>query len=145
VPVLETPDRGFAVTTYTFAQIPEIVAKYEQRMDYTLQYAVDKLIQAAQLPKARGGNMPVDTGTLRRSLLSELNGSSGPIGEDSYAFVVGAMKGGDFATFRWTAEYAYVVNHGKEGRPGAHFVEWAAGQWQQFVNEGARAAIARYP
>lgn len=133
------------MTVYTFAQIPDAIAKYQRRIDYTLQYAVDKLIEAAQLPKAKGGRMPVDTGTLRRSLLSELNGVSGAVSADSYAFIAGAMRGGDFARFRWTAEYAFVVNNGRQGRPGAHFVEWAADQWQQFVNEGAQAAILRYP
>ena len=133
------------MTRYTFAQLPNWQQKVEQRLDYTLKYAVNKLIEAAQLPKAKGGRMPVDTGHLRRSLLSELNGASGAIGPDSYAFVVGAFKGGDYATFKWTAEYAYVVNHGRQGGAGAHFVEWAADQWQQFVSKGAAEAVRRYP
>lgn len=145
MPLLETPQGAVAVTVYTFATLDQAVAKYEKRIDYTLQYAVDKLMQAAQLPKAKGGRMPVDTGTLRRSLMAELNGSPLGSGAEAYTFVVGSMKGGDYATFWWTAEYAYVVNHGRQGGAGAHFVEWAADQWQRFVDEGAKAAIARYP
>jgi hypothetical protein len=133
------------VTRYTFANMNQAVYKYEQRINYALRFAVERLLEAAQLTKAKGGRMPVDTGALRNSLMAELNGAKGAIGPDSYVFVAGAMKGGDFATFRWTMEYAAAVNNGNRGRPGAHFVEWAADQWQQFVNAGVAAAIARFP
>lgn len=138
-------DQDNLMARYRFADLDQAVFKYEKRIDFTLRYAVERLIEAAQLPKAKSGRMPIDTGALRASLLSELNGAPGAIGPDSYVFVAGAIKGGDFATFRWTVEYAYVVNHGRNGQPGAHFVEWAADQWQKFVSEGAKAAIARYP
>ncbi len=133
------------MTKYSFAQLDQAIAKYEDRLTFTLRYAVNKLIEAAQQPRAKGGRMPIKTGTLRRSLLSELNGAVGALGADAYAFVVANMEGGDFAVFRWTAEYAWIVNNGRNGVPGAHFVEWAADQWQRFVNEGARLAKARYP
>lgn len=133
------------MTKYTFAQIPNAIAKYQNRIDYTLQYAVNKLIEAAQRSKGKAGHMPVDTGALRRSLLSELNGAAGALGPDSYAFVAGSMKGGDFATFKWTVDYAFYVNSGAKGRAGAHFVEFAADQWKAFVEAGAKEAIARYP
>lgn len=133
------------MTVYSFANLGDAVLKYQDRMDFTLKHAVEKLIEAAQTPKAKGGRMPVDTGALRNSLLSELNGGAGIAGDSSYVFVVANIEAGDFAMFRWTMEYAYFQNNGANGRPGNHFVEWAADQWQKFVNEGAKLAIARYP
>lgn len=130
---------------YTFAQLDLWAVKVKQRINFVLQHAVNKLIEAAQTPRAKGGRMPIDTGSLRRSLLSELSGKSQALGAESYVFVAGAMEAGDYASFRWTMEYAYMVNHGVRGRPGAHFVEWAAGQWQAFVDEGVRLARARFP
>jgi len=130
---------------YIFATLGKAALKYQRRIDYILRYAVERLISAAQLHNEKGGRMPIDLGALRNSLLSELNGRGGAIGEASHIFVAGAMKGGDFATFRWTMEYAAAVNNGSQGRPGAHFVQWAADQWQKFVREGTAAAKVRYP
>jgi hypothetical protein len=130
---------------YTFAQLDLWALKVRHRMNFVLQHAVNRLIKTAQTPIGKGGKMPVDTGALRSSLLSELNGNAGAIGADSYVFVAGAMEAGDYAWFKWTMEYAYMVNQGVQGRPGAHFVEWAARQWQTFVNEGVQLAKARFP
>ena len=83
--------------------------------------------------------MPVDTGNLRNSLQSSVTGGAMGEGASSYILVAGNMKGGDLATFTWTAEYAAAVNNGNRGRPGAHFVEGAVDEWPAIV----RASIAR--
>ena len=64
-------------------------------------------------------------------------------GASSYILVAPQMKGGDVATFTWTAEYAAAVNNGNNGRPGAHFVEGAVDEWPAIVRASIRKAKAR--
>ena len=64
-------------------------------------------------------------------------------GASSYILVAGNMKGGDLATFTWTAEYAAAVNNGNRGRPGAHFVEGAVDEWPAIVRASIAKAKAR--
>ena len=87
--------------------------------------------------------MPVDTGNLRNSLQSSVAGGASGEGASSYILVAGNMKGGDLATFTWTAEYAAAVNNGNRGRPGAHFVEGAVDEWPAIVRASIAKAKAR--
>ena len=64
-------------------------------------------------------------------------------GASSHILVAGNMKGGDLATFTWTAEYAAAVNNGNRGRPGAHFVEGAVDEWPAIVRASIAKAKAR--
>ena len=108
---------------YTFAQLDQWTKKTERRIDAVLKDATQTVISVAQTPKSKGGRLPVDTGNLRNSLQSSIAGGASGEGASSYILVAGNMKGGDLATFTWTAEYAAAVNNGNRGRPGAHFVE----------------------
>ena len=108
---------------YTFATLDQWTKKTEKRIDAVLKDATQSVIAVAQQTKAKGGRMPVDTGNLRNSLQSSVAGGAMGEGASSYIMVAGNMKGGDLATFTWTAEYAAAVNNGNRGRPGAHFVE----------------------
>ena len=124
---------------YTFATLDQWTKKPEKRIDAVLKDATQSVIAVAQQTKAKGGRMPVDTGNLRNSLQSSIAGGASGEGKESYIMVAGNMKGGDVATFTWTAEYAAAVNNGNRGRPGAHFVEGAVDQWPAIV----RASIAK--
>jgi len=128
---------------YTFATLDQWTKKTERRIDAVLKDATQSVIAVAQQTKAKGGRMPVDTGNLRNSLQSSVAGGASGEGKESYIMVAGNMKGGDLATFTWTAEYARPVNNGNRGRPGAHFVEGAVDQWPAIVRASIRKAKAR--
>jgi len=128
---------------YTFAQLDQWTKKTERRIDAVLKDATQTVISVAQTPKSKGGRLPVDTGNLRNSLQSSVAGGAMNEGASSYIMVAGNMKGGDVATFTWTAEYAAAVNNGNRGRPGAHFVEGAVDQWPAVVRASIAKAKAR--
>ena len=131
------------MTKYTFAQLDQWTKKTEKRIDAVLKDATQSVVAVAQQTKAKGGRMPVDTGNLRNSLQSSVAGGAMGEGASSYILVAGNMKGGDLATFTWTAEYAAAVNNGNRGRPGAHFVEGAVDQWPAIVRASIAKAKAR--
>ena len=124
---------------YTFANLDAWTKKTEKRIDAVLKDSAQSVIAVAQVQKFKGGRMPVITGLLRNSLVSTIAGGASAQGEESYIMVAAQMKGGDLASFTWTAEYAAAVNNGNRGRPGAHFVEGAVDQWPAIV----RASIAK--
>ena len=128
---------------YTFAQLDQWTKKTEKRIDAVLKDATQSVIAVAQQTKAKGGRMPVITNFLRDSLESSIAGGAKVDGEESYILVAGNMKGGDLATFVWRAEYAAAVNNGRNGRPGAHFVEGAVDQWPAIVRASIAKAKAR--
>lgn len=90
---------------------------------------------------------PVDTGFLRASLASELNGAQLAEGEGSYTVAIAGAELGDNLRFAWdttrrgafTANYAVFVEFGTSRMSGRHFVGRAAAQWPQFVEANARA------
>ena len=127
---------------YTFATLDQWTKKTERRIDAVLKDATQSVIAVAQQTKAKGGRMPVDTGNLRNSLQSSVAGGASGEGASSYILAAAGMKGGDLATFTWTAEYAAAVNNGNRGRPGAHFVEGAVDQWPAVVRASIRKAKA---
>ena len=131
------------MTKYTFATLDQWTKKTEKRIDAVLKDATQSVVAVAQQTKAKGGRMPVDTGNLRNSLQSSVAGGAMGEGASSYIMVAGNMKGGDVATFTWTAEYAAAVNNGNRGRPGAHFVEGAVDQWPAIVRASIAKAKAR--
>ena len=128
---------------YKFATLDQWTKKTERRIDAVLKDATQTVVAVAQTPKAKGGRMPVDTGNLRNSLMSSVAGGAAGQGEDSYIMAAAGIKGGDVATFTWTAEYAAAVNNGRNGRPGAHFVEGAVDQWPAIVRASIAKAKAR--
>ena len=128
---------------YTFATLDQWTKKTERRIDAVLNDAAQSVVAVAQVTKAKGGRMPVDTGNLRNSLQSSIAGGAFAEGEASHILVAPQMKGGDLATFTWTAEYAAAVNNGNRGRPGAHFVEGAVDEWPAIVRASIAKAKAR--
>jgi len=131
---------------YTFATLDQWTKKTERRIDAVLQDAGQSVIAVAQVPREKGGRMPVITGNLRNSLQSSIAGGAFAEGEASHILVAPQMKGGDLATFTWgNSEFPYArpVNNGRNGRPGAHFVEGAVDQWPAIVRASIAKAKAR--
>ena len=137
---------------YTFATLDAWTKKTQRRIDAVLKDATQSVVAVAQTSKGHGGRMPVITNTLRGSLESSIAGGASGEGESSHILVAPLMKGGDLATFTWTAEYARRVNNGFTGadslgrnysQVGAHFVEGAVDQWPAIVRASTAEAKAR--
>ena len=131
---------------YTFATLDQWTKKTEKRIDAVLKDATQSVIAVAQTSKGHGGRMPVITNTLRDSLQSSIAGGASGEGESSHILVAPLMKGGDLATFTWgngDVPYAAAVNNGRNGRPGAHFVEGAVDEWPAIVRASIAKAKAR--
>jgi hypothetical protein len=82
-------------------------------------------------------NVPIDTGFLKNSLASGLNGSFGPPGENDYLLTIAGMDLGDVARFAYTADYAIHQELGSQGRAGRHFMGTAAAKWPETVRRNA--------
>lgn len=101
--------------------------------------STDDVVRIAQRRVADGGPMPIDTGTLRNTLVTELNGAKVGEGADSYTLGIAGLQLGDVLTVAWTADYAiprhYMVG---VGQGGGLWRDLAAAQWQNVVQGNAR-------
>lgn len=128
-------------TTFT-ASLAQFRDKTKAQMQAVLSASVQDVLDEAQKPVAQGGRMPVDTGFLRNSLVSELNGSEVARGVNSVLLTTTAMRPGDVARFGWTAAYAMRLHEGFVGEDsllreydqgGMFWIDHAAAQWPAIV------------
>lgn len=124
------------------AQVKNANERSKETLRKIAATAIQDVMSDAQTPVAMGGNMPVDTGFLRNSLASSLNGSDMGSGPDSYALALAGMKLGDTVRFSWTAEYAAIRHYKPEdfGQGGGMWRDKAAQRFQSHVD----AAAARF-
>lgn len=143
------------MTNYSFSNLDAWARATQERMNAVVRGSTQEVARIAQTPRAKGGRMPVDTGTLRNSFMSSLNGSTGLTGPESFVMIAAQMEAGDVAEFGWggaAKEYARRVNYGFSGQDklgrtynqqGAHFLEGATMQWPAIVAaEVAKAKAA---
>jgi hypothetical protein len=111
------------------------------KMRRVVRQSVQDTFTDAQTTVAQGGSLPVDTGFLRNSFATELNGSGVAQGEDSYLLAVAQMEPGDVLAGGWTAEYARPRHYKPEnfGQGGGMWRDKAAAKWQDTVSRNARA------
>lgn len=119
------------------AQVGAWAAETRSRTEAVFKSSAQDLLEVAQTPVAQGGNMPVDTGFLRNSLVSGLNGSTSLSGSDSYVLAVAGAKLGDVIEAGWTAKYARFVEYGTSKMQARRFMGQAAAQWQAIVTRNA--------
>lgn len=119
------------------AQIKAFADKSKEKIEAVVKQSAQEVFSIAQTPIAQGGRMPVDTGFLRNSLISELNGATVAGGADAYVLAVAGMELGDTVFAGWTAEYARFQEYGTSAFPGNHFMLAAAQQWQAIVARNA--------
>ena len=124
------------MSTFT-AQIKAFADKTKEKLEAVVKQSSQEVLSIAQTPVAQGGNMPVDTGFLRNSLIAELNGSTVAGGADAYVLAVAGMELGDVIFAGWTANYARHVEYGTSRMAGRFFMLNAAQQWQQIVSRNA--------
>lgn len=121
------------------ADVSRFADKTADQMLLVARQSIDDVVRIAQTPVAKGGNMPVDTGFLRNSLVTELRGAKVGEGADSYTLGLSALKLGDPFNVAWTADYAiprhYMVG---VGQGGGLWRDNAAQQWGRIVEQNAR-------
>lgn len=131
------PRLGFA------AQVDEWTRQTRERMEAVFKTAASDVIEAMQTPVGGGGNMPVDTGFLRASLVVSINtelpatnrknpGGAGFSPRPVDMVIAGAALG-DTIVAGYTANYAGYVNYGTGRMAPRQFVERAAQQWPTIV------------
>ena len=107
--------------------------KTEVEVDAVIRQSVQETIHLAQKTPKEGGNMPVDTGFLRSSLMvSNLMSGHGELGRHSYESVSG-MKFGDTIEFGWSAYYARTQEFGDSRWKARGFLTLAARSWNEIV------------
>ena len=114
----------------------------QRRAEAIFRQSAQDVLAEAQRPVGDGGNMPVDTGFLRRSLTTEIVGGARQQGADGYVFVITGAELGDVIEARWTASYAKYVHDGARGRAGRPWITLAAMSWERIVRENAARAEA---
>tara|TARA_R110002051_G_scaffold230715_1_gene292714 strand:+ start:2594 stop:3031 length:438 start_codon:yes stop_codon:yes gene_type:complete len=135
------------------AQVGDWVRETKARQTAVYRESAQRVIAAMQVPVGAGGNMPVDTGFLRASLMASLGYTlpptrDNPGGAVSYdpgavSLTISRAEISDPITAVYTASYAEHVEYGARGRAGRRFVALAAQQWPRIVSEVATEAQAR--
>lgn len=131
--------------TFT-AQVEAWVKKTKQRMLLVKQESAQRVVDEILRPRAKGGNLRVDTGFMRSSFRMSLNaptlGTKPNPGTGTFASPDGAISmviancGIDddlYGTFG--ANYAIYREYGSRGQPGDGMVRLAAQKWPEIVNQ----------
>lgn len=137
------------------AQVNSWVAKSKARIEAVRKEGAQRVVEIAQTPRAVGGNMRVDTGFLRASLIAFTGTAMPPqtvkpdgIANFTYdggaiALVIAGSLPTDVLTFVWTANYARPREYGSRGQAGDRFVGLAAQQWQRIIDEVGAEVVSR--
>lgn len=146
-----------ATTALEFSStIDAWVAESQKRLTAVFHEATQRTVAMAQLPVAKGGNMPVDTGYLRYGIRASLSAmpavipKSHPTQGANYGYspgeitlVINQAKLGQTIYIGYTAAYAAHVEYGTSKIRARGFVGKAALQWQQTVNQVVENLKAR--
>jgi hypothetical protein len=108
--------------------------------------SIQRLVDEISTPVGEGGNMPVETGFMRASLVAargdvQLTKVEKPKGDATYSYSAGQVglvlaetPMGETVTIGWTASYAEYVNYKRQ------FLGLGFQRWPQIVAETAAAA-----
>lgn len=115
--------------------------KTVRKLEAVAKTAFQDVAESANTPRAKGGNMPVDTGFLINSGQAALNSvPSGPSSTGNMSavpVVINGLRLGDSIFFGWTANYAPIM----EARYA--YMGMAVQKWPQFVDAAAKEADRR--
>lgn len=120
----------------------------ERRLSAVHKKAIEKLAMEMTRTRAEGGNVPVDTGNLYRSLLASTTAmpktAEAPFSGSNVPSVIATLRLNDTLWLGFQAKYARRQNYGFVGadalgrvynQQGAYFVERAIAMWPQIVRE----------
>ena len=123
-------------------QVDDWIRASTERLEAVVKQSASDVIEDMQTPVAKGGNMPVDTGFLRNSLVVSIGAphtgvrfnEAGTAGvAQPYEMAIAGYEAGDTLYGVYTANYASYVHYGVNGRPGRLFIDLAAQKWPQIV------------
>lgn len=134
------------------ASFAETIGKWAsqtpERVEAVHKRALEKLAMEMTRTKAEGGNVPVDTGNLYRSLVASTSGmpqtSDQPAAGSNVNSVITTLRPNQPVWFGYTAAYAKRQEFGFVGadalgrvynQHGNHFVSRAIAMWPQIVSE----------
>lgn len=121
------------------ADVEAFANRTKEQMLRVARQSIQDVVRQAQTPVAQGGDMPVDTGFLRNSLITEVRGTQAGKGSDSFVLGLAVMQLGDPFQVAWTAEYAvprhYMVGTSKGG---GLWRDKAAQKWSSYVDKNVR-------
>lgn len=137
------------------AQVGAWAAKTKGRTEAVYRESAQRIVAVMQTRQSDGGNMRIDTGFLRASLVALTadalpSQTFKPDGIDRFAYDAGPInltilgaKITEPITVTYTANYARAREYGSRGQAPDRFVGLAAQQWQRVVSEVAAEAQAR--
>jgi hypothetical protein len=139
------------VANQTFhADVDKWVTATKARMLAVFKKSCEVVINTMQITVNEGGNMPIDTGFLRASLLATLNAPTNKVtfrdsdvgvhtwSSEQVTLVILSAKLGDSVYAIYTANYAGFQEYGSQGRAGRGFVRLAAQRWPRIVDDVVR-------
>lgn len=137
------------------AQVRAFTDKAKERMDIVHRESAQRVVEVMQRDRSMGGNLRVDTGYLRASLVATTTGILPPVtfkpeGVSSFSYNPGPINLvilnadiKDPITVVYTANYSTAREYGSRGQPGDRWVALAAQQWQAVVNGVVAEVTAR--
>lgn len=142
------------MTTFS-AQVKDWTEKAKRNQELVFKQAVQHLADAILLTKDKGGNMPHETGNLKRSLLASTSSmpqvitekKEFPENEGQITATIAGAKITDSIYLGFQAAYAARMNYGFVGtdsigrtynQSGNLFVDLAAQRWQEFIDQAAK-------
>jgi hypothetical protein len=131
-------------------QVADWTAKAKRATLAVHRESAQRLAHEANVPRAQGGKLPVDTGFMRNSMAASLNGMpsgpgkgrpgviyTAPVGQPVELVILQARLGGSI-WMGWTANYAIYM----EARYG--FARSAAQNWNYIVASVTNEVRARF-
>lgn len=137
------------------AQVSRWVAETKERREAVHKGSAQRIVEIMQTPRGAGGNLRVDTGFLRASLVA-VRGSALPLqtlkpdGANAFSYsggqinlVIAGASISEPISFVYTANYARFREYGSRGQPADRWVSLAAQRWPQVVQQVCAEAKAR--
>lgn len=137
------------------AQISDWVKETRERRDAVYRGSAQRIVEIMQTPRGAGGNLRVDTGFLRASLVVTTSSAlpaqtAKPDGPVTFSYDAAAsslvIAGADIKdpiTAVYTANYARPREYGARGQAGDRWVALASQRWPQVVEQECAEARAR--
>lgn len=137
------------------AQVSDWVKETKERREAVYRGSAKRIVSVMQTPRGEGGNLRVDTGFLRASLVATVGDGMPsirvrPDGDATYTYnpvtidlVIDSATINDPISALYTAAYARHREFGARGQPGDRWVGLAAQRWPQVVDQECEAVKAR--
>lgn len=121
------------------ADVKAFADKTADQMLRVAKQSIQDTVKQAQTPVAKGGDLPVDSGFLRNSLVTTVRGATAGEGENSYVLGISSLELGDPFQVAWIADYAIPRHYAVGvGQGGGLWRDKAAQRWPGYVEKNVR-------